>query len=109
MKIKIRKVKGQKPALNILLYSVRFQQGFILLAVSSPQTFFTYKILYAQNSIENSFGPGRTTRYIHIYRHHLVNSLEHTIRVKNSTAGSASPNRHYPSWLGHLEIDLFDN
>ncbi len=74
-----------------LLYPVSIQQRLILLAISSSEAFLTYQVLNAQDSINNGFRSWRTSRYIYIYRHYLVNTLQHAVCIKNTSAAGASP------------------
>src|SRR5690606_36355577 len=90
-----------------LLYSVTFQQRFVLWTVSPAQAFFSYKVLHPQYSINDRFRAWRATGNINIYRNYLIDSLEYAVCIEDSAAAGAGANGNYPAGFSHLEIDLF--
>ena len=78
-----------------------------MIPVAAADAFLSNKVLNTHYSIQNGFRPGRAAGHVHVHGHYLVNPLQHTVTVEDATTAGAGANGHYPSWFGHLEIDLF--
>src|SRR5690606_17837379 len=108
-KIKVHIQPGGNIYLKKLLYSISFQQRFVLRAGAMAQAFVLYEVLQLEDTIEYPFGSRRATGHIHVYRYHLVYTLQYRIRIEYTTAGCTGTNSDNPTGLCHLQVYLAQN
>src|SRR5690606_35827830 len=91
---------------SLSLNSVFFEQSFVFGRIPSSQSFRFHEVLDLHDTVEYLLRPWRTTGHVYVNRNNAIDTLEHAVRIENSSAAGTSAHGKHPARFCHLFIHL---